>query len=105
MSEYKFDGFNWMELAWCWGIKQNQDYPQSDDEEEAVAKAIVKYMHDALNTERETQMIGDLRRFIQALVDVDHNETERPLWIGLLEIEHNWTLVKFAEPLLRYMWT
>ncbi|RNB59355.1 hypothetical protein EDM57_04225 [Brevibacillus gelatini] len=102
-KEFEFNGYDWSELAECWGIKVDDESLRGYRADERLAKMIVDYMYDNLEN---PQMIADLRRFIDALcyMGKKYNFPAYPIWKGLKETKNNLTLVNYVGDCLRRLW-
>ena len=99
-SKYKFKGWDWTELASCWGCRCTKD--------EECEKAIDKYICERLpfgsekEISKQKECAKDLRRFLKKLVKGPG--CSKPIWQGLLQVEDNYTLLSFTRVLLTFMW-
>lgn len=96
---YRFRGWDYEELAECWGI----DLPEGDDQRiEAIRDFIVqRWAHEHPDYKR---VVSDVRRFVRALRREEIG-FHGPLWDGLLKIRDDFTFLQATTVLLPLMWT
>lgn len=100
---YKFKGFEWVELAECWGIAV-------DDEEEVLAEKIKQHIYSNIDYSRgefrDKQMRIDLEDFLEALIEeseeIDYNT---PVYRGILAVESDETFAKWICNNLETLWS
>lgn len=100
---YQFKGWDWSELADCYGIDDGIGFATLE-QEEAFRKRIIEYIAYSMGTDEEDRVFGDLRRFIETLANANGNGYYRPVWRALLELEKRDVLLQFVSALLPMMW-
>ena len=128
---YRFRGYDWTELAACWGYRRTrrpthrcreceQDVPLRDPsalcarcgidgDERARADFILGRLNAAMERiERREDpgvTIADLRQFLDALADAERDHGWGPVWRAMASMPDEWHLCQAAAVLLRTMWT
>lgn len=95
----EFKGYDWTELAKCFGLFENEY------EDELTLKKTKDYLvtNHFSNTE---YLAKEIRRFLFELYKncLQSKRYSTPVWKGLLNIEDDFTLIKYTIILLEYMW-
>lgn len=98
----KIEGIDWTEISKCFGIIDD-DYEGGNDEE--IITTTKKYLLDSLDSDREKEVAELLRDFTTKLynnsVGVKSNAS---IWKGLMEVENDFTIIKYSYILFEYMW-
>ena len=130
---YRFRGWDWTELAACWGYRKPRgqthrcrecarDVPLrapelcdrcgmlGDDRAEVdfILARLNAAMERAERREDPDATVADLRRFLVALADAGSpggNHGWSPVWRAMATMPDEWTLCQAAAVLLRRMWT
>lgn len=133
MMTYEFKGYNWEELAECWGIEvgerplvkdNNGDnflmVPESvdiyyhinntrmlittDNPEEVLAEKIKSYIHEHISGENKVR--EDMNRFLEALIkESEGHDYSAPAYKGILAIKDDETFAQWFVYNLEKMWT
>ena len=128
---YRFRGWDWTELASCWGYRRprgkthrcrecDQDVPLRDPSAycarcgiDGDGRAEVDFILGRLDAamaaiergEDPGPTVTDLRRFLGALADAEHEHGWAPIWRAMSVMPDAWHLCQAAAVLLRAMWT
>ena len=127
---YRFRGWDWTELASCWGYRRprgkahrcrecDQDVllrtpdlcarcgMHGDDraEKDFVLRRLNAAMERIERREDPGPAVADLRRFLGALADAEHEHGWAPIWRAMSVMPDAWHLCQAAAVLLRAMWT
>ncbi|WP_438449322.1 hypothetical protein [Gorillibacterium sp. sgz5001074] len=96
-----FDGKDWMEISTYFGICENSLLNEED-----ILKKTREFLGSALyDSDAEEKVAEVIRNFLTALYTrCSKGKHTGPLWKGLLEIEDNFTLIKYTCILLEHMW-
>lgn len=90
-----FKGIDWSELSERWGLNLEL-------EDHLLSELTIKHMLQG----EPCELAQDIRAFLEALCKQSENwDYCSPVWNGLLEVEHDETLIKFTTQLLECMWT
>jgi len=112
-KEYKFDGYDFVELIDCWNIDI------SDKIIEDNALPIQEFLTDVWrkmygfreaenekNQRYAKKIADDLRRFLAKLAKEDDGMgSYAPVWKAISEINDDYSLFQIAIPLIGYMWS
>ncbi|MFK3936584.1 hypothetical protein ACI2JA_03585 [Alkalihalobacillus sp. NPDC078783] len=101
MSVYQFKGFDWHELAECWGVDDADDKIATEN----IRNHIWTRFKDSSNPD-----LTDLRlvanRFLDALIEEeDKHGYSSPLYRGLKSIEDDMTYFQWLSHNLEKLWT
>lgn len=98
----EFEGVDWTELSIYFEIVK-QDYDGGQDEK--VLLLTKDFLQSVLMSDRETEVANGIRQFLTKLynnsIEYKHNA---PIWKGLLEVNDDFTLIKYTILLLEHMW-
>lgn len=97
-----FQGVDWTELSKYFGII-GEGF--QGDNEEVILEKTREYLYSSFHTDRESEVAYVVRLFLQKLYENSKGIKENaPVWKGLLEIEGDFTFIKYSGILLEYMW-
>lgn len=97
-----FEGIDWTELSKYFGIVK-YDYESGKDKE--VLLKTKEYLQNILFSNGEQEVATALRMFLNKLYENSKNfKCNAPIWKGLLEIEDDFTFIKYSIILLDQMW-
>jgi len=99
----EFKGIDWTELSVCFGIIDKVEDWQDDTEILNKTKDYLQSM--LLNEHKQDEVAHPLRLFLQKLYDNSlKHKSNAPIWKGLLEVEDNFTFIKYSVILFEHMW-
>ena len=113
---YPFDGWDWTELAKAWNVYIPDDYwiPGMKGYHETAYdhSPVIWLIESALKQydgQRDTRVMrklaNDCRVYLKRLGDEENSHTySGPMWLGMSQIESDWTLLQFVHTLIGYMW-
>ena len=114
LNNYPFMGWDWMELAHSWNvyipedywIKDIGDYLHNDyDPVVWLINSASQHYNGMTPTRPMRKMANDVRIYLRLLGDPDISHTfSSPLWIGLSNVEDDWTLLSYTAELIGGMW-
>lgn len=93
----EFLGRDWTEISKHFGI-------DCSNEQEALIKTKA-HINSVLMTEQENVAATEIRVFVKALFERAEGKYDNaPLWKGLLEMENDYTFLKYTSILIDHMW-
>ncbi|MDP3986760.1 MAG: hypothetical protein Q8P81_00870 [Nanoarchaeota archaeon] len=116
-KDYKFDGFDFIELSECFEIpeateEEFKDYFERSAEDVTrlrdfiLKHAVIFQMEDPENVPEESKDVAvKCREFLKELiVDAKKWHYCAPLWVGLSKIKHDGSFLEFYAKLVNCMW-
>lgn len=104
--EFEFHGYDWTELARCWGLLTYKEPTQScwHEDDDTVERLICEYIYNNIN---DQECINDVRRFMEAIcwMGKRYDFEEYPVWQGIADIKNDQTFLHFVCINLRTLWT
>jgi hypothetical protein len=93
----EFLGRDWTEISKHFGI-------DCTNEQESLIKTKA-YINSVLMTDKESLIASEIRVFVKALFERAEGKYDNaPLWKGLLEMESDYTFLKYTSILIDHMW-
>lgn len=100
-SETPLNGTDWTELSIHFGVI-DENYT-GDNDEEILAKT-KEFLESITHTDREKEIANDVRKFLNLLYEnTEGYKDSAYLWKGLLNMEHDFNLIKYTIKLLESM--
>lgn len=109
-SIYPFKGWDWSELAACWGIDEIDESELDPKEPFSDDKILATRIKDKIwgsvffDEVRDPQVLADTYAFLKRVVEID-NHGDTPAIAGILEIKHPWSFAKWVCNNLEFFWT
>jgi len=97
-DKLEYEGKDWTELSKQFGLFEN------DLEDEITLQKTKDYLVSKHFSDTES-VSSEIRLFLRALCrNCDGNKYTTPIWKGLLNVEDDFTLIKYTIVLLEHMW-
>ncbi|TQR33947.1 hypothetical protein [Brevibacillus brevis] len=98
----QFEGIDWTELSIYFEVVE-QNYDGGQDEK--VLNLTKDFLRSTLMSDREAEVANGIRQFLTKLYknSIEHKHNA-PIWKGLLEVNDDFTLIKYTILLLEHMW-
>lgn len=102
---YEFKGFDWNELADCWGIEAEDNVDLIETVKKYMSDSLIWNETEGLYTFNNPSIRMDIVNFLNKLADVEeHCGYNSPAFRGIASIETDETLVNWMIRNLDAMW-
>lgn len=102
-SETTFKGKDWTELSLHFGII-DEKYNGENDEE--ILRKTKNFLESIITSNRENEIADEIRQFLNLLYqNTEGYKDSASMWKGMLEMEHDFNLIKYTIRLLECMST
>jgi len=119
LDNYPFRGIDWTELETAWNVYRPENFCVPDPENRYgfhptcyEIDPIKWYLRGVMRQHKGDKVprtmrkcAKDLRVFLRLLGDPETSNTyAAPMWLGMANIECDWTLIQFTYQLIDAMW-
>lgn len=100
-NESVFTGRDWTELSVHFGLTDEKYVGENDDE---ILERTKEFLQSIITSNREKEVANDIREFLKLLYQTTEGYKESAsIWKGMLEMEHDFNLIKYTKKLLDCM--